>query len=248
MDTSKTQHKILIVEDEMIIAADISMQLTKLGYNVVGIQTRAEDAIQTIEINRPDIILMDIVLSGKMDGIAAAQHILNTTRVPVIFLTSNNDDATFQRALTAKPYAFIDKPFKKSDLSRGLEIALGHIASEQTVEKEVSQVSKLNDRLFIRQKNQMVKVNLSDIRYLEADRSYCKIHADNKEYLIATPLGSIEAELPTKNFLRVHRSYIVNIDKIDAISDNRELLTIKNTSIPISRRNREEVIKYLKLI
>ncbi|MCB0549497.1 MAG: response regulator [Phaeodactylibacter sp.] len=246
-----TAPKILMVEDDMIIAADISMQLTKLGYEVVGINTRGEDALKTIENNRPDLILMDIILSGKMNGIEAARIILEKFQVPVIFLTSNSDDATFQQALTAKPYAFISKPFQKSGLERTLQLAFQRIAVEQeseTVNELNDHVSAMEDRLFIRHKNQMVKVLLSDILYAEAERTYCKIYTEKQTYLLSVPLRNIESQLPSDTFVRVHRSYVVNLHKIDAISENHEYLMIQSHQVPIARRSKEEVVKRLKMI
>lgn len=243
--------KILMVEDDMIIAADISMQLTKLGYEVVGISTRGEDALNMIECNRPDIILMDIVLTGKMNGIEAARIILEKFQVPVIFLTSNSDDATFQQAISAKPYAFISKPFQKSDLERTLKLTLQRIAVEQEsepVSESTDHVSAMEDRLFIRHKDQMVKVLLSEILYAEADRNYCKIHTEKQSYLLSVPLRNIESQLPPNNFFRVHRSFVVNLKKIDAISEHHEYLTIQSHQVPISRRTKEEVVKRLKMI
>ena len=246
---STTSQKILIVEDEMIIAADISMQLTQLGYDIIGIQTTAEDAIKMIANNPPDLILMDIVLKGEMDGIAAAQHISETSKTPLIFLTSNADDATFQRAIVTKPFAFISKPFQEIELARSLKIAFAHIANERKATNEAQDhVTTLNDRLFIRQKDQMVKVSIQDILYLEAERNYCKIHTPEKVFLATIPLGTIEEEMPSKKFIRVHRSFVINIEKVDAISDLREYLVIQEAQIPISRRNREAVLKYLKMI
>jgi len=247
--TLTTKPKILIVEDEMIIAADLSLQLTKLNYEVIGIQTRAEDALKTVEQNRPDLILMDINLAGEMDGIQASAQILKTSKVPVIFLTSNTDDASFQRAIETKPYAFLAKPFQKANLERGIELALKHIAKEkEESNSNDDHVTTLNDRLFIRQKNQMVKVTIRDILFLEADRNYCKIYLENKSFLVSTPLGAIEQEVPHQKFVRVHRSYIVNVDMIDAVGENIETLTIQSHTIPVSRRNREELMKYLKMI
>ncbi|MCB0663764.1 MAG: response regulator [Saprospiraceae bacterium] len=243
--------KILMVEDDMIIAADISMHLTKLGYQVIGIHTQAEAAIQVIESNRPDIILMDIVLSGKMNGIQAAHVILENHKVPVVFLTSNSDDATFQQAIAAKPYAFIAKPFQKSDLERTLQLTLQRIAAEQETEPTApsdDHISTMNDRLFIRHKDQLVKVLFSEILFAEADRNYCKIHTDGQCYLQSVPLGNIEAQLPAEMFVRVHRSYVVNLQKIDAISEYHEYLSIQNHQIPIARRAKAEVVKRLKMI
>ena len=249
--TENISPKILMVEDDMIIAADISMQLTKLGYEVVGINTRGEDALNTIENNRPDIVLMDIILTGKMNGIEAARIILEKFQVPVVFLTSNSDDATFQQALTAKPYAFISKPFQKSNLERTLKLALQRIAVERESEpviESTDHVSTMDDRLFIRHKDQMVKVLLSEILYAEADRNYCKIHTEKQIYLLSVPLRNIESQLPATHFFRVHRSFVVNLKKIDAISEYHEYLTIQSHQVPISRRSKEEVIKHLKMI
>ncbi len=250
--TTKNPAKILMVEDDMIVAADISIQLTKLGYEVTGINTNGEDALSAIENNRPDIILMDIILSGKMNGIDTARIILEKFQVPVIFLTSNSDDATFQRAITAKPYAFISKPFQKSDLERTLQLALQRIAVEQESAPEnegpEDHVSTMDDRLFIRHKNQLVKVLLSDILYTEADRNYCKIHTEKQTYLLSVPLRNIASQLPSGSFIRVHRSYVVNLQKIDAISEYHEYLSIQSHQIPIARRAKEEVVKRLKMI
>lgn len=246
-----TAPKILMVEDDMIIAADISMQLTKLGYEVIGINTRGEDALLTIQNNRPDIILMDIVLTGKMNGIETARIILEKYQVPLIFLTSNSDDATFQQASAAKPYAFIAKPFQKSDLERTLKLTLQRIAVEKEskpIPESTDHVSAMEDRLFIRHKDQMVKVLLTEILYAEADRNYCKIHTDKQTYLLSVPLRTIESQLPTNNFFRVHRSFVVNLKKIDAISEYQEYLTIQAHQVPVSRRLKEEVVKRLKMI
>lgn len=249
--TKKVVPKILMVEDDMIIAADISMQLTKFGYEVIGICTRSEDALKTIENNRPDLILMDIVLNGEMNGIKAAQVILENFQIPLIFLTSNSDDATFQQAITAKPYAFISKPFQKSDLERTIKLTLRRIAVEQeslSLNEVADHVSAMNDRLFIRHKGQMVKVLLSEILYVEADRNYCKVNTEKQTYLLSVPLLNIESQLPSDKFIRVHRSYVVNLQKIDAVSEYHEFLTIQSNRVPIARRTKEEVIKRLKMI
>jgi DNA-binding LytR/AlgR family response regulator len=243
--------KILMVEDDMIIAADISMQLTKLGYEVIGISTRAEDALKTLESNRPDIILMDIVLSGKMNGIEAAKVVLEKFQVPVIFLTSNADDASFQEALTAKPYAFITKPFQKSHLERTIKLALQRIVVEEEsapAPEDSDHISAMEDRLFIRSKGEMVKVLLKEILYAEADRNYCKVFTENGSYLLSVPLRNIEAQLPADQFIRVHRSFVVNLQKIDAISEYHEYLTIQSRQVPIARRAKEEVVKRLKMV
>ena len=246
--------KILVVEDDMIIAADISMQLNSLGYEVTGIIPRGEDALRSIESTRPDIVIMDITLKGKQDGIETAIIILDTYQLPVIFLTANSDDATFKKAKTAKPYAFITKPFRKSDLQRALELTLERLDAEnkKTTPSDDSKREDphfvLSDRIFVRHKNQLVKVFLQDILFAEADRNYCRVHTKEKEYLLTLPLREFEENLPPENFMRTHRSFLVNLPKIDALIDNQETIVFGKKTVPISRRFKEAVIKRLPVI
>ncbi|MDX1603146.1 MAG: response regulator, partial [Salinimicrobium sediminis] len=102
--------KLLIVEDEMIIAAHISLQLSEMGYEVTGIVPRGEEALVHVKENPPDIILLDINLKGELDGIETARQMQRTRNIPVIYLTANADDAHFNKAKDTHPYGFIAKP------------------------------------------------------------------------------------------------------------------------------------------
>ena len=119
-----TPAKILIVEDESIIAMDIERGLKKLGYLVTGIVNRCEDALQKIQENLPDLILMDIQIKGKRDGIESAQVIHRQYNIPIIFLTAYADERTLQRAKAAEPLGYIIKPFIETDLYAAIEVAL----------------------------------------------------------------------------------------------------------------------------
>ena len=112
--------KILIVEDEMIIAANISLQLNEFGYEVTGILSRGEDALVQVKEDTPDIVLLDIQLKGELDGIETARIMQEQYNIPIIYLTANADEANFNRAKETHPYAFISKPFKKLDFSEPL--------------------------------------------------------------------------------------------------------------------------------
>lgn len=247
--------KILIVEDEIIIAADISMMLENLGYDVTGIIPRGEDALKSIESTRPDLVLMDIALKGNMNGIETALHILDNYQIPLIFLTANADDDTYNRAKAAQPYAFIAKPFRQADLSRTVELVLQKIAEEKSpipspASNEVSpkDESILADRIFVRHKDRMVKIMLGEILFAEADRSYCKIHTADTEYLMSLPLGNFEEKLQSPDFMRIHRSHIVNITKIDAVLDHYNYVSIGKHTLPVSRGYQEALAVKLKVI
>lgn len=116
--------KILIVEDEVIVARNIEKRLISSGYKVAGIASSAEEAIELAASLKPDLVLMDIKLKGKMDGIDAAKAIRNSYRLPIIYLTSYADEETFQRAKITEPFGYLIKPFELKELNRSVEMAL----------------------------------------------------------------------------------------------------------------------------
>ena len=124
------QAKILVVEDESEVAETLEIMLKKFGYNVVGCENRAEDAIQKAGELRPDIVLMDIELSGKMDGIQAADTIRKKYHIPVIYITAICDTKTLERVGANVPYGYILKPFTESELHTVIEIALETLAKK----------------------------------------------------------------------------------------------------------------------
>jgi two-component system, response regulator PdtaR len=115
---------ILVVEDENIVALSIKNKLISLGYSVPSTASSGEDAITKADLFYPDLVLMDIMLRGDMDGIEAANEIRIKFDIPVIFLTAYTDDRTLERAKVAEPYGYISKPFKEQDLKSNIEIAL----------------------------------------------------------------------------------------------------------------------------
>ncbi len=119
-----TGANILIVEDEGILAIELKEKLEKLGYKVPAIASTGEEAIELAAKHRPDLILMDIVLKGDMDGIEAANKICSTLKVPVIYLTAYADDGTVKRAKITEPFGYLVKPYNEKELQIALEIAL----------------------------------------------------------------------------------------------------------------------------
>jgi len=116
--------RILIVEDESIIAKDIQNTLNRSGYSVVGIASSGEEAIKKAMEIHPDLVLMDIVLKGAMDGVEAAEHIRDHFDIPVVYLTAYSDDTTLQRAKITEPFGYILKPFQEKELYTTIEMAI----------------------------------------------------------------------------------------------------------------------------
>jgi len=119
-----TPAKILIVEDEAVIAAVLKSNLLQLGFLVAGCAATGQDAIDIAQTMHPDLVLMDIRLEGEMDGIEAARRIVAAQDIPIVYLTAFADDETLTRAKESNPFGFLAKPFKDDDLKATVEIAL----------------------------------------------------------------------------------------------------------------------------
>jgi two-component system, cell cycle sensor histidine kinase and response regulator CckA len=126
-----TAARILIVEDEAVVALDLRTRLTRLGYFVIDSVGLGEVALKVAEKERPDLTLMDIRLRGEMDGIAAAEQIRTRLHLPVVFLTAHADDATVDRARVTEPFGYILKPFEERELRTMIEMALYKHAAER---------------------------------------------------------------------------------------------------------------------
>ncbi len=242
--------KILVIEDEMIIAANVSLQLTNLGYEVTAIIPRAEEVLPVIRVNQPDILLLDINLKGDIDGIDLAHLIQKEYKIPIIFLTANSDETHFNRAKAVNPYAFISKPFKKLDLQRAIELTIIRIQDDNELDKPITLETEmpfvLSDCIFVRSHDKMVKVFLNDILYIEAERNYCKIHCKDKEHLLVITLKDLEEKLTDNILLRIHRSFIVNLSHIDEIAASHVVIAKK--AIPISVDLKKHLLQHIQKI
>jgi CRP-like cAMP-binding protein/CheY-like chemotaxis protein len=124
--------RVLVVEDEAIVAADIEQTLKDFGYDVMGVVPSAEEAFTRVRDQKPDVVLMDIFLSGQLDGIAAAKTLRDSSGIPVVFLTAYADEAILQRAKMSGPYGYILKPFETTEIRAAIELAL-HRAQNENV-------------------------------------------------------------------------------------------------------------------
>ncbi|MCA0347845.1 MAG: LytTR family transcriptional regulator DNA-binding domain-containing protein [Bacteroidetes bacterium] len=242
--------KILIIEDEMIIAANISLQLTNLGYKITGLIPRVNDVLPSIIQNVPDIILLDINLNDDIDGIELAHIIQKNYKIPIIFLTANADEAHFKRAKATNPYAFLTKPFKKIDLQRAIELTLLRVEEENKLENSIEVVNDnpfvLSDCIFVRSHDKMVKVCIKDILYIEAERNYCKIHCRDKEHLIVSTLKELDEKLSANTLMRIHRSFIINMNHIDEIATSHVVIAKK--AIPISNDLKKQLLQHIQKV
>lgn len=239
--------KILVVEDEVVIADNICTILERLGYEVLEPAINYSTAIERIEEEQPDIALLDIQLAGSKDGIDLAWRIKEEYDFPFIFLTSNADPRTVERAKDLNPPAYLVKPFSKDDLYTSIELALHNFSSGST--KESDQVGQDNlimkEAFFIKDKNLYVKVLFSDILYMKSEHVYVELYTKSgKKHLIRSTMQDFVEDLP-QNYFRVHRSYTVNLDYLEAI--NTRFVIIASKEIPIGKSYQEALIKQLNV-
>jgi PAS domain S-box-containing protein len=371
--------KILVVEDESIVAKDIQNTLIRLGYDVPATASNAISAFQKLEDIRPDLVFLDIKLKGDVDGIQIAEKIKNSYDIPVIFLTSFVDKVTLDRAKVTEPYGYIVKPFNESDLQTTVEMALYkfekdketknskerfenalinldeailildtrfHITflnpkaenlagfgNETAAGKDLftllqitgeqdgqlsheilsaklqdernyeaknvsvtfprSQVQQKSDitcspvrdekgtligyalvirqsgsaaagsmipggteqsmdsliiqnSFFVKKGSMLVKVFLENINWIQAMDNYVIIQTNADQFVIHSTMKDIEMKLPSDKFLRVHRSYIIPIDKINVLDENTVLIGDK--TIPVGKSYKDAFMNRLNFL
>jgi DNA-binding LytR/AlgR family response regulator len=246
---------ILVVEDESIVSKDIQHSLNKLGYNVVGAASTGEKAIELARSERPDIVLMDIMLKGEMNGIETAEIIRNEMSIPVVFLTAYADESTLSKAKVTEPYGYIIKPFKEIDLHTSIEMAIYKHGKEQEIIRErdllysiVESKDSSADFIFVKSNSKLVKLKTEDIYYIEALKDYVVIHTADTRYTIHSTMKEIENKMGTSDFIRVHRSFIVRLDKIASIEFPNLTLENDKKVIPIGGSYRDDLNNRIKMV
>ena len=239
--------KILIVEDDILIASDIKQLLTDWGYTVVGCADNFEEAVSLFEQTQPDIALVDVQIVGEKDGVHTATAFNLLRRIPIIFLTAQADFQTVMRAKNAEPSAYLLKPFDERHLHISLDLAISNFYKENASNEETKSPCEAktanevklgadcflrkDNYVFIKQNYRFVKIFLTDILYLEADGNHCKIVLKTQKILVRLSLSSaLERFGEQDKMLRVHRSFAVNISSIDEFDDSEILINGK--SIP----------------
>lgn len=230
LNTKYSLHRmnILIVEDEIIISESLKMMLAKLGHHVTGTCMDYQDFELLVQETTPDLVVMDINLQQEKDGIFLAE-ICQNRGLPFVFITSYSDAETIGRAMKYDPLGYILKPFTERELQKTLEI----------VKAKTNVLS--DDNIYLKDGHEYVKLRLDNVLWLNAENVYTVIHTAEKKILYRSSLSDMMKLLPTDQFLRVHRSYAVNLKKIDKVSQDH--IMINSDKIPMSRTHKAELLE-----
>jgi DNA-binding LytR/AlgR family response regulator len=241
---------VLIVEDDPIIAADIKYLMQDLGYAPFPPIASAADAMLVLNNIKPDLALIDVSLEGDTDGVELATEINLKYPMPIIFLTTHHDRQTIDRIKTVRPSAYLVKPLEVHNLQTSIELALYNYHHQKPEIKENASPTEeyLGEKnFFVKVKNQLKKISLEQVLYIEAYDNYSFLHlAEGGKTIVSSNLKVLEGKLSERGFVRIHRSYLINLHAIEGIEE--DVVLIKNAHLPVGKTYREDFMKRLNLL
>lgn len=242
------QVKILIVEDETLVAMNIADMLESYDYQVLQAAISYAEALKSLEENLPDFALIDIDLGGKNTGIDLAKIINEKYKIPFIYLTSHSDKDTINLAKATKPNGYILKPFEAEDLYASIEVALANYSEEpKVIEKPISSVvTSGHKNIFVKTDKNFLKVNTADIMWLQSDGNYLFLHIASRKIIIRSTFKDFMRNLPQSEFIQIHKSYWINIGKIESFTNDE--VCVDGTQIPLSRSYKDEFLNKLNRV
>lgn len=239
------QLHLLLLEDNKEEGDQLTDLLTLHDYKVTYVYNIAQ-AFQEIENNRFDVLLLDIMIDGKPDGITFAQELNNQKYdVPFLFLTSIRSKTIFEEAKYTKPFNYLLKPYNKLELLYALELAIeSHYDQESTLTSSGSNGVLCPEFLFIKKKQRVVKIEIQSVEYIEVNEKYCSLFSDTIKYLIKLSLTKLKSILSDPSFVQVHRNYLVNIKKVKEIYFEDNLIVLDNgAKIPFTKKYKPLLLK-----
>lgn len=241
--------KVLIVEDEYITAKTLSNFLEASGYSIVGCAMDVEEALLYLKKGNIDCIILDINLNDIKDGVWIANYVKENYNIPFIYLTAYTDKDTVSKAINTSPYGFLAKPFQKIELFTAIEIALfKHNELSQALNKQLSVEGNKVNTLFLKNIDRFDKIEVNNICFIESQKNYLLVHTNHIVYKHRATIKDFFELLPSTSFIKTHRAFLININKIQSIDTSNNSVTIINKNIPISKAFKKEVLSKINLI
>jgi DNA-binding LytR/AlgR family response regulator len=246
--------RITIVEDELIVAEDLRQTLEAEGYAVTGIFDTAEAALEHIGAQLPDLAMVDIRLRGTLTGIDLTEKIRAMRPLPIIYVTANSDEETYQLARRTKPQAFLVKPFNARTLLAAVDLAFYNFSENREADEILDATPferkpapiPVSDGFFIRSGGKHRKIKGDDLLYIEADGSYAKIVTTTGHYTISQNLSTFQRKVNLISLMRVHRSYLININRVESFDET--YIYIGKQPIPLSKSYRSDFLSVLNAL
>jgi DNA-binding response OmpR family regulator len=240
--------KILIVEDDAIIAHCLELDLTSYGYEVCACVNNYADAVAQLKIATPDFVIIDINLNQALNGIDIGRHIFENFKLPFIFLTANTDNDTIEIARKVFPKAFLGKPYDIKSLIGTIQVAIYNHTNEQNNIYKAEE----SDFHFVKVGNNYKRVDWKEVSHIEVQQGFSKIFISNDgsplSFVVKISLDKLQAELKRFKMERISRSVLVNTNFIKSYRLD-EVILLDDTKIAIGenyKRNLEGHFNLLK--
>jgi len=249
---------ILIVEDDLIVAEDLSYLLKDAGFNNLFVVNNVADAIEVLQKNSINFALLDVKLNEKETGVEIAQFINRNIHIPHLYITSYTDQATIDQLKRTHPAGYITKPFLKDALLANINIALynypifkSNHSIAQTNSSSINYPEKNKDlfncvvdnHLLIKDNYDFIRIPLMEILWIESARNYLVVKTVDNKHTIRYSLKRLHQQLPADKFIKCFKKYIININYIKKYSEG--YIDIENFQIPVSRQAKNSVLKAL---
>lgn len=239
-------HQILVVEDDGVIGLFLEKRLESLGYQVAGVLDSGRDAIDFMENNEVDLVLMDINLPGELDGIETAEHLIHTFNVPVVYLSAYSDEEILERAKRTMVYGYLLKPVEEKTLKIQIEMALnkhrletqlkpgeGSLAPQSDLPLDEATMKGLK-KVAVGNEDEVLLLDPATIIFAEVRLSKVYFHTKEQAYEQRGTLQQWGERLKPYGFFRCHKSYLVNVRKIKGMTrDVDHTLTLMMEDHPI---------------
>jgi DNA-binding LytR/AlgR family response regulator len=234
---------ILIVENPNDVEIDLKDRLTTFGFNVIGQLTSPENVIDFIEKNEVDIIISDDFSKHKKNGVQLANEVVKNYHIPVVFLVSDEKTLDFEKSLAS---SLLTKPANDFELINNIFMA--HNSSKINRFEIQDQDEFSSKYLFVRADYKINKIRLSDIYYIESKKDYVNIHTSNNVFTVHSSMKEIDKNLNNPLLHRIHRSYIINIDKILSIKYPDLVIEDKMKTLSIGGLYRKSLFNKLNIL
>jgi DNA-binding LytR/AlgR family response regulator len=237
--------KILLIEDPTQIEIALPLRLSEMGFEVAGVIAKPNEAASMLSQLEVDLVLMDIFLHEAYSGIDACKDIVAKFQIPVILLLSE-EKLDFKILDHAPAYSLLSKPLNDWSLAFNIKAAVQPQSLPPIAKTGID--TKSQSYIFVRADLRLNKIRVKDIYYLEAKKDYVVIHTTDNVYTVHATMKDMELILPSDLFIRTHRSYIVNVDKVFSIKYPDILIEHKMKNIPIGGLYRKELFNKINVI
>ena len=238
---------ILIVEDDFSFSLELEMLVKNIGYTVLASVDNSAKALEYIFADQPDLILMDVDINGKLTGIELAEKIQNLD-IPILFITSFKQSDIYHRAKQTNFIGYMVKPVEEYSLRSSIELAINNLSLKNNIPPTEVTAFPFKKDLFFKKKGVFKKIRIDQIHFIEAHGNYSITNTMDDKLTTSLSLSELEIILKDHYFMRVHRSYVINLQKITTLDIVNNKVWIGQQIVPISRANKMKLIEAVRLL